>query len=275
MVDPTGAIRYSELLSHTGYHLGHGYGPDRGHPEWSEQETWRIKDATKGGVLQVYKPPIIPGDNESHNWTFLRPVQQVVVASGAEFAPLPADFGGLEGTGAVRYSGSSSGRQSQEMIQRVGIGDIYAMRSQHTTSTGPPRLMAEEWIKGASDAAGQKCRLAVFPTANQEYTLWVEYYFNRDVESGMGEFIYGGADHWNLFVASVKAWCERHYDDGGNGSMRTAFMEELAGAVSRDRRRKAGTLGYAGDRRGRVWDRPNYPHNQWDGTTVTYQGQTW
>lgn len=275
MTDPTGAIRYSELLSHAGAHLGHGYGQEAGvgHPAWGPQEARRIRDATKGGVLQVYKPPVIPGDNESHGWTFLRPVQEVVVASGAGYAPLPADFGGVEGDAVVRLSGT--GRQAQEVVRRVGIGDLEYMRRTNATQTGPPLVFAEEWQKGASDAAGQRCRLAVFPTANQEYTLRLEWYFNRDVEQGMGEFIYGGADHWNLFVTSVKAWAERHYDDGGNGSMRAAFMEELAGAVSRDRRRKAGTLGYNGDRWGRVWDGRDRPPHKWDRTTVTYQGQTW
>ncbi len=272
-MNPTGAVRYAELLAHAGDFLGHGYGESRGDPAWGRREEHRIKDGVKGGVLQVYKPPVLPGEAEAHNWTFLRPVQEAVVASGENYAPLPADFGGIEGDAAVRLSGSSA--VSQEPVRRVTIGDVERLRAQNPEQTGPPLVMAEEWLKGASDAAGQRCRLAVFPAADQAYTLRLAWYFNRDVEDGMGEFVYGGADHWNLFVASVKAWCERHYDGALSGPLRMTFMEELAGAVGRDRRRKAGTLGYHGDGRGRVWSGGRRAFNEWDGVTVTYQGQTW
>src|SRR5688572_2181505 len=211
-------------MAAVGDFLGHGYGATRDDPEWERREDYRVKDATRGGVLQVYKPPVLPGDAEPHHWSFLDPIAQIVIASGDDSAPLPADFGGFEGDAAIRLSGSTA--QSQYPVKRTQVGDIYRMRSAMPTATGPPEWYAEEPLRGVSDQKGQRWRVAVYPTTNQAYTLWVRYYFNAAVSEGGGEYVYGAQDHPNLFLASVKAWAETHYDQVPAGPMRQLFMQE-------------------------------------------------
>lgn len=278
MSEPAGAIRYSVLMSQAGDFLGHGYGSERGDPAWPAREAYRVKDATAGGVLQVYKPPKLPTDNEPHNWSFLRPVAQVTVSDGDDSADLPADFGGFEGQAVVRLSGSTS--QSRVPVRRTQLAEIYAMRAATPTSSGPPQWYAEEPLRGVTDARGQRWRMAVYPTADQDYTFWVQYYFNAVVTNeGGGDYVYGGQDHPNLFLASVKAWAEVHYDgrSPAESPMYNLFMIELSGAVGRDRRRKGENIGYNGDGRGRVWSGRGLSDPWWlrDNVTVTYGGQTW
>lgn len=275
-MEPAGATKYSDLMAQVGDFLGHGYGPTRGDPDWPTREYHRVKDATAGGVLQVYKPAILPGDREPHQWSFLRPVAEVVLASGEDSARLPPDFGGFEGQVAVRLSGTTA--QSRETVRRTQAAQIYALRSNSPSATGPPQWFAEEPVKGVSDERGQRWRIAVWPTPDRAYTLWAQFSFNPAVtDAGGGEYVYGGQDHPNLFLASVKAWAEAHYDGGGDGVMRSLYMTELAAAVGRDRRRKGESMGYNGDGRGRVWSDRGAVGPWWlrDNVTVTYGGQTW
>jgi hypothetical protein len=273
--EPEGAIRFSELMAQVGDYLGHGYGEARGDPAWGTREAHRVLDAAKGGVHQVYKPPVLPGDREPHAWTFLRPVAQLLLPSGADAARLPPDFGGLEGQGAVRYTGSGTTRQSQSPVKRTHMGVITAMRAASPTATGPPEWMAEEPVRGVSDERGQRWRLAVYPTSDQAYTLWLSYYFNAAVGEGAGEYVYGGQDHRNTFLSSVKAWASVNYDGKRplESEQYQQFMIDLAASVGRDRRRKGETLGYNGDGRGRVWS-GGHSGFLWD-ATVRYGGQVW
>lgn len=273
--EPEGSIRYSVLMAQVGDFMGHGYGTLRDDPEWGRREAYRVADATAGGVLQVYKPPTLPGDAEPHQWSFLRPFVEVVIASGDDHGPLPADFAGFEGDVAIRLSGSSA--QSQNRIKRTQIGHISHLRGAHPAASGPPEWFAEEPLKGVTDDRGQRWRMAVWPAANQAYTVRCQMYFNPVVAaSGVGDYVYGGQDHANLFLASVKYWAASHYGMPERAELERTFMAELQGSVGRDRRRKGANLGYNGDGRGRVWG--TYRQEPWwlvDGVSVTYGGQVW
>lgn len=251
------SLKKQDYEAAVGRHLGFGRGELSGEPAWSNRQYADIKDCVKSGLRRFY---------QAHNWSFLRPVATLTLASGGYTADLPDDFGNLEGM--VRVTSPTSSARSFRQTGRVRM-----LRAEHTaTRTGPPEECEVEPIRGTTATSGQRFRLAFWPTADQAYTLEAVYSLHPDALFGDRPYPYGGEAHAETILEACLAVAEERLDNT-RGVHAAAFEEMLVRSKRYDQRLKPQHLGYNADRSDGVWwdgrrDRLS------DGYTVTIGGVT-
>ena len=207
-----------------------------------ESEDAIVADAIVTGLHWYYAPPALPAGAPgavSHNWSFLKPVGELTIADGEQYALLPADFGGFEGPLYVT-SPSSSGREVPL------IGSVMKLYADAPTATGLPQYAEEEPLRHTTKEAGQRKRLHVFPELDQDVTLKFRYYFHPNALTAANPYVYGGPQHAGTVVAACLAAVEMDVD-GEKGRRWDHFMERLVTSISIDRRNRPQTLGYNAD----------------------------
>lgn len=188
----------------------------------------------KGGLRKFYFSGV--------NWSFLQPVASLSLASAANTAALPADFGGGEGRITVtQASGVLWGP-----LEFGSIGDVYQAESAFPATTGRPQMACVEAIKGTALAASSRSQLRVWPLADQAYTLKFRYYVNPDYLTGLLPYAYGGPEHAQTLLEACLAEAELILDDAATVHAQ-AFQQSLASSKDVDRRKKPENLGYAAD----------------------------
>lgn len=255
------AVSYAELLEETGAFLGFGRGEAAGDPAWPDRDERHLRSCVKAGVHQVYFPPLLPGTRTAHAWTFLRPVGRVLLTAAQNWAPLPEDFGGFEGAGYARVTGSDSDAGTAAEVVTPGM--ILALRTASPSATGRPMRLAEARVKSGGGSP-QKSRLEVYPTPDQAYTVALTYYVVPAMLDGSHPWVYGGPEHAQTYLQSCLAAAEQRRD-GVRGPQWELFVDRLAASVSLDQRRQGERLGYNGDR-------GNLPRAVSRNTGVTYDG---
>lgn len=256
-----------ELKARVGSFLGWGRGADYGDRAWSDQEQFEIDGIVGSGLRKFYRPVPLPNESSSYEWSFLKPVASLTLASGASTVALPDDYGGVEGQIAVSTSGSTAWLP----VDFGPIGDVYNAEAQYPTTTGRPLMACVEPIKGTTAKKGQHSQLRIWPIADQAYTLRFPYYVNGNVLTTANPYPLGGAQHAETVLESCLAVAEKRLDN--NATVHTMeFMQQLAASISVDRQQKPQVYGYNGDmsmyRRqrygpaaGRMWDFPGVKVN--------------
>jgi hypothetical protein len=271
MSEPTLAVQWKELKARVGLFIGWGQGADYGQTAWTDQQAFEIDGIVASGLRRFYFPPALEGEAVSHKWTFLRPTASLVLPSGAVSIPLPDDYGGFEGQVTVQSNGTTA--QPWE-VKWVSEPLLREKVSAYPSMQGPPMLVAEAPVKGTSATAGQRKELHVFPTADQAYTLQVQYYVNPDYLTAATPYAYGGAQHAETILESVLAVAEERLDDmpSMTGPHGMAFKERLRASVGVDRSSQPQRFGYnrdrSDDRQSGRWN----PH--WWAPPATYNGQS-
>lgn len=227
------------LKSEVGSYLGFGRGTVYGDVAWSTTQEQEIDFIVKEGIRQVNNPPLVQGEVNTYDWSFLKAVHTIKLESGRRSAPLPDDFGGIEGSVYVSDS-------SETYYEPIQVGGVQGKFLQSSDATGKPQNAAVNWRKGTGHV-GQRAELLIFPEADQEYTLTLQYYFLTDYISGASPYPYGGQLHASLYIASCLAVAEQRMNDR-RGAQYIVFMERLVASISADRRSKPQVGGYNGDR---------------------------
>ncbi len=231
-------IAFQELQAEIGFNLGWGRGALYGEPGWSDEQQGRIDSSTKKGMRRFYFSAKMPNEPATHDWSFLRPTAFIAIAEGETTAPLPADFRALEGTGELLLVTE----ERCQPIEVVGAGRIRHLYATEPTSTGQPRFVAVEPIKGVTPQAGQRFQLDVFPAAADDYIIQFDYLILPEYLSGAFPYCYGGASHSGTILEACLAANERDMDDQ-RGIHEAHFMELLAASISADRDLKPQKLG--------------------------------
>lgn len=252
MAESTLTIAFRELQGEIGLFAGWGRGTYFGDPSWSDdgsplgsqRKQQAIDSATKKGLRRFYFSALLPGEPAAHDWSFLRPTASLALAEGETFLQLPEDFAGLEGTGEIM---ASSNEMQPWPIQVVGVGRIRQAYGDIPSETGPPKMVSVVPIKGSSPTAGQRFQLQVYPLADQDYTLDVEYYILPDYLSGALPFAYGGAAHSGTILEACLCAFERDMDNA-MGVHEAHYQTLLAASISYDRNLKAQVIGFNLDR---------------------------
>jgi len=266
-MESTLATTLDELNAEVGVFLGWGQGAPFGDQAWSSYQAARIKSFVKAGIHQVYFPP--PDANgEVYEWSFLRPTTTVTLANAATVIPLPDDFGGIEGKVMIL-----SPAQFLAAISVTGEGVVQEQAARFQSSTGAPQMVAVQPLRGVRQDRGQRFQLIVWPTADQAYTLELQYHILPNFLDGTCPYTYGGAAHAQTFVESCLAMAEQRGDDMA-GVHRALFMERLAASIAQDKKNKPQKLGYNADRSDGLTNRGRWPWRD-DAYTVTYNGVTY
>jgi hypothetical protein len=248
-LESTLAVDLYRLQREVGDQAGFGFGPRYGGDEWDSVMAIQIESSVETGIRSVYQTqevfgpdgtPIIPAD---YDWSFMAPKKTLTLASGANEVMLPDDFGGIRGTIIPVQSGRCFYR-----VRIVGEEDLYSRRNTLTSQTGPPQMAYVEWIPGTTIQRGQRAKLSIFPTADQEYPLQIWYDVLANALSSALPYVYGGAAHAETFLAAVRAAYEDKYLKGGNGKEKATFLERLRASIQRDRKFKPVHIGKNLDR---------------------------
>lgn len=242
MPESTLSLTYSELQAETGFYLGFGRGSDFSDTAWTTRQTLAINNAVKAGIRMFYFPAALPGDSASHDWSFMRPTRTITFIDGASSADLPDDFGGMEGEVQIVNANRTFTSVPQTNEQR--LNELYA---RFPDVTGQPQYCAVRQPSTTSLNKGQRSNLYVYPLADQDYTLQIQYYILPDALSTTFPYALGGATHAETIKAACLAAAEMDQNNE-RGIRYEQFVERMRASVSLDRRNKAQTLGYNADR---------------------------
>lgn len=254
MAESTLTAAFKDLTGDVGFFLGHGRGADNGETAWTTSEQAAVDRCVKGGLRNFYFC--------GYDWSFLRPVATLTLASGAQTLPLPDDFGGIEGQLTVSVSGSSG------FFPIPVTGDVRRHYALNPSATGCPEMACIDPLKTTTGTQGQRFQLFVYPEADQAYTLEFGYYINPDYLNGAFPYAYGGPQHAETLLESCLAVAEKLLDDAMSVHA-FEFDKRLAVSMDIDRRQKPQKLGYNGDRSdGKYWSDPRLTRE----TGVTFAG---
>lgn len=224
-----------------------GYGLDPA--DWNERQTFVIDQVVTSAVAQVYFPPPVKGERLAPDWTFLKPITEVGLASGSQRIKMPADFGSVDGPIAVKTTATTSMPWWIEWRNENWILGLYQGAP---ALTGPPKFAAETVLRDHGAPVGQRRGLLIFPIADQDYVLQIKYSINPDRLSGACPYAYGGAQYRELYVASVYAVAEQQFD-GVMGTATQKFDQMLLAAISQDNKNRPQKLGYNANRETPAW----------------------
>jgi hypothetical protein len=206
-----------------------------------------VDDACQSGLRRFYYPEPVPPQQDSHAWSFLRPVVTLNLQSGKSTIPLPDDFGGFEGELTIQ---TGSGVQWFP-VKLCNPGEVDVKYMTWPTTSGKPAMVSVQWNKGTTALAGQRAQLYVWPLADTLYPVRFQYYILPDyLNAATAPYALGGAAHIETVLESCFAVMEeRLYDvPRGQGVHGAAFLARLAASISMDRRSKAQDLGFNRDR---------------------------
>ncbi len=263
-MESTLSLGYADLLGEVGLFLGYGRGTVFGDPAWSTPQQNAIESCVRSGLRQFYFPTAVEGGSP-YDWSFLKPVATLSLASGANTLPLPDDYGSFEGQIMI----STSAGNQYWPVALVGIGQVYAAQSWQPTTTGRPEICCEEPVKGTTPTAGQRFQLRFWPKADTAYILQFQYYLLPEALSGASPYTYGGMAHAETILESCLAIAEQRLDDSSTvHSMK--FAERLLASIGVDRRSKPQTLGY--NRDCSDWRHQGWRNRDFGQNGITYKG---
>ncbi len=240
MPESTLNLTFSELEAEAGYFLGYGRGTNYSDTAWSTRQQKDVTDCVNAGLRGFYYC--------GYDWSFMRPIRQLLLEANANFTLLPDDFGGIEGQ--VRLVGSGRAGIPISITNEPAIAQKYF---ESPDRTGATEYCAVRWAPAAGQKAG-RANLYVFPAADQAYTLEVQYYFMADKLSTSFPYAHGGSVHAETIKASVLERAEV-LKNNEQGPMAANFAAWMQRSQELDRRNKPQTLGYNGD--------PSYNQSQW------------
>lgn len=270
MAEPNLNTPMTKLKGIVGNYLGYGYGDD-GERAWTARQSRRIDDYLDSALRQFYFPPSPDGGPASYQWSFLRPTAQLLLVETFTEIDLPADFGGLEGRLTVTSDGSG-----WFPVSVANEGSVRELLSRFPNSTGLPTTAAVAPQKGVQPGRSPRAKLVVFPVADRDYTIGLQYYLIPEALTSGFPWAYGGAMHAETLIESCLAIAEQRADDA-KGIHTEKFMERLAASIGMDRRLKAQKLGYNRDNSDGRWTTPGDIRTlqYLNGQTVLFDGQEW
>ena len=231
------AVSYNELQKALGRYLGYGrsvYGPDDGSNEWAD-----IEDSIKSGLRQFYAPPVLPNQQGSHQWSFLRPVTVMSLTSTVSDYDTPGDFGGIDGE--LTYPPSTATRA----VVIVSESAIRTLR-QRSPQTGNPTHAAVR-PKSTDGSVVQGFEIIFWPTPNADVQLNYKYYISPQALTNENPYPYGGSAHSETILESCLSIAEQRLNDE-KGIHWEKFLERLSASIKYDRKTSGPDfLGYNAD----------------------------
>lgn len=243
-MESTLTLRRSEIENKVGIFLGWGAGEDFGDRAWTTRQAREIKDCVESGLRRFYYPSPALTKGESIVWSFLHPSVDLTLLSGARSIALPGNFGGVD-HGEIQVTNTSN--QLFMGIRIEGVGKIDNLFAMNPETTGRPQVAAIVPLKGISHERGQQFQLNVYPEADAEYTLRLQYYFLPNYPDGTEAFAWGGAEHVETILESCLAVAEERRDNQP-GVHLAAFQRQILASIQMDRKKKPQIIGLNGDR---------------------------
>ncbi len=265
MSESTLALKKADFESKVGVFFGWGRGEEAGDEAWDSRKESTIRDCVESGLRQFYFPA--PQGGVPHDWSFLKPVATVALASGETTIALPDDFGGLEGSITVL----SPTQSTSWTIPLLNEGIVRERYSSDPAQTGTPAIASLQPLRSVGNKTeGQRLQMFIFPAADRDYELQFAYYILPNFLDGTHPYAYGGVAHAETILESCLAIAEQRYDDTSSVHSEK-FQERLAASISYDRKLKPQSGGRNSDRFDETLNRRPWRRE----AVVTYNGQEW
>jgi hypothetical protein len=186
---------------------------------FSSAETDDIEDIIKGGLQAVYR---------AHQWSFLRPTEDIVTVVSQLAYDLPAGFDGIEDNLLTWPEGEGY----YPAVPIVPWSDIRRLASVND-DTGRPQCAAI--IAADYDATvGSKRQIVFYPTPDDEYTLSAVMRLRWTMIDNSNPYPIGGEILAEAITEGCLAAGERLLD-GAPGVHTEAFKEALEAAIRQDK----------------------------------------
>lgn len=268
-MEPTLNVPMLKFKQIVGRHLGFGRGDQAGGRAWDDRQKADIDDVLDSALRQFYDPPPLGPGQAPHKWSFLRPRATLTLASGESELDLPQDFGGVEGQLSVSADEGGTWRP----VDVANEPSVRQMLARFPDATGWPLTAAVAPQRITVAGASPRAKLVVYPQADQDYTVGLQYYLIPEALTAAFPYAYGGAQHAETLIESCLAIAEQRVDDAA-GLHTEKFMERLAASVGADRQKKAQRLGANLDRSDDLYYGYG-PRRHGDRVTTTFDGTEW
>lgn len=250
---------YGYLLQEVGAILGYG----RNYDTWNREKRGIADAVIQRGVRAFYTPVPLPGEKYGHEWSFLRPIRQLVTVADTWQYDLPKDFAMLDGP--ITFAADQS-----ILYQPIAVVPEFEVRKrqQETATTGRPTLAAVV-AKGEPGIY----QIHFWTTPDDEYTLEYPCKINPLELSEENPWPYGGTQHMQTVLESCLK-CAEEEKQVARGQHADEFVTRLAASVSHDRKlmcprslglnRDRSRILNAGDRRELDQEIVTYAGTEWD-----------
>lgn len=237
MAESTLSLGYPDIASEVAKKLGLPTdAADR-----SAAEIALIDDIMQSGVRQFYFPPILPGEEHVHQWSFLKPTTTLATVADDYDYDLPDAFGYIDGELTFAASDNQGGP-----LKKVGEGQIRVWREAGGDDSGVPSFYAVRPKSATAGTTGQRWELLLWPTPDAIYTLSYKYAALAGAISTGSPYPLGGMSHAETVLQSCLAVAEMR-DMGVHGPEWEGFIDRLRTSVSLDRSHAPEYFGFCGD----------------------------
>jgi hypothetical protein len=253
-MNSTLALKKSDYEREVSIFRGFGHGPGSGDTEWTAKQLTIIQADVASGLRRFYFC--------GHAWTFMQPMASVILREGESKVTMPDDYGGKDGGTEVLVLNANGQQVAQ--LGFSGAGKVAARMSTAEESSGSPELLAEQPIKQMAPGKMQNSEIAVFPIADQDYTLKFPYFITPNYLLDVSfPYAYGGIEHHQTILECCLAASEVGRDNS-LGVHSAEAHRLLAESIHIDRRKQPTILGYNGDRSDGPRDRNVFgDHRNW------------
>lgn len=194
-----------------------------------------VDSCIRRGLRQFLTPPPTQGQNESHTWTWLRPLGSFATAASKASYDMPGNFGGI--VGDMTYQSATDG--AFRPVEVTSISALRARKQAETLSNGRPEIVAltPKSLSSGEPEIPTLFEATFYPTPDKAYTIEFQYIAAmEDFTSRDDSFsLPGGQAHGETIIASCLAVGEALTTDRP-GRYQALFMQRLASSVSADRR---------------------------------------
>ena len=174
----------------------------------------------------------------AHDWTFLKPSQQLTTITGQHIYGLPDDFYHM--LTDLQFGAGTS----YPPVQEVSVDAVMEMRSIETVSSWPTYYAIRP--TAYDKEVGQSWEILFYPTCDAAYTLNFRYRILTDKLENADDIPIGGAEHTQLLrqMSLAEAELQKEKTIGPQGQQ---AANQLQGAVNQDSKRNPHRLGYNGN----------------------------
>lgn len=246
------AADYNRLRGEIGQMLNIGRDPQA----WDYAQSEQVDRYIENGLNMFYWPPMVPGDDGNHTWSFLKPSTTLNTVADQEDYDLGIGVASVIGT----FTYSSSDGYRDIIITNENM--IRSFRASNVVKTGIPTHAALRW-KSDDATAENNLELMLWPKPDAVYTLGYSYEARPSKLTSANLYTMAGPEHAMTIMYACKACVEDNID----GQYYKMYIQRMAGSLKRDKDRSTPEhWGYNSD--------APYDHNTIDfrTTTVTYDG---
>jgi hypothetical protein len=204
-----------------------GYGPHPG--MWSHDQSANVHDILRNGLREFYSPQVIPGERDTHIWSFLAPTYRLTLEAGKYAYDMPPEFVSVQG--GIRYAPNTNQVYPQIAVQ--SIDKVLGILEYSTDSFYAPTCAAFR-VKEGDQTTGTRYEMLLAPPPSGGQEILIPFSVNPYQLSVDTSLPMGGQPHAQTLIAACLAAVEA--DNGaGEQEWQQRFLVRLQASVSLDR----------------------------------------